>query len=134
MPGNFPYSTIHAREGAQNRTCGETANEAKMKSGTGINKNQDSAWYSGGINEPLLQAEISFWKDMIAGCKPSHPHESRERMQQALALAELRLATLFSDYHQACAANTVNRLPSNVYSISLNKPTRPRNSGSAEHK
>ncbi len=104
-----------------------------MKSGTGKNNNQDSAWYSGGVNEPLLCAEISFWQDMIAACEPSHPDESRERMQQALALAELRLATLFSDYHQACAANIANRLPSNVYSISLNKSAHPRNSGSAEH-
>ena len=45
-----------------------------------------------GVYEALLQSEICFWKDMIVGSDPAHPLESLERMQQALALAESRLA------------------------------------------
>lgn len=104
------------------------SNEVKMKSGTITNKNQDSLQHTNGINEALLRSEICFWNDMIADCDPAHPLESLERMQQALALAELRLATLFENYQQAYASDTLNKLPSNVYSISRNGATRARNS------
>jgi hypothetical protein len=104
------------------------SNEVKMKSGTITNKNQDSLQHTNGINEALLRSEICFWNDMIADCDPAHPLESLERMQQALALAELRLATLFENYQQAYASEPLNKLPSNVYSISRNGATRARNS------
>ena len=96
-----------------------------MKSGTVTNENQD---YVKGINEALLRSEICFWNDMIADSDPAHPLESLERMQQALALAESRLAMLFEDYQHAYASDTLNKLPSNVYSISLSSATRARNS------
>ena len=103
-------------------------NEVKMKSGTITNENQDSLQYVKGINEALLRSEICFWNDMIADSDPAHPLESLERMQQALALAESRLAMLFEDYQYAYASDTLNKLPSNVYSISRSSATRARNS------
>ena len=99
-----------------------------MKSGTITKKNQDSLQHANGINEALLRSEICFWNDMIADSDPAHPLESLERMQQALALAESRLAMLFEDYQHAYASDTLNKLPSNVYSISRNSATRARNS------
>jgi len=42
----------------------------------------------------LLQAEIGFWQEMIATCPASEPVESLERMRQALALAQSKLAML----------------------------------------
>ncbi len=72
-----------------------------MKSGTITNQNQDSIRRANGIHEAMLRSEICFWKDLIAGCEPAHPLDSLERMQQALALAETRLATLFRDYQHA---------------------------------
>ena len=103
-------------------------NEVKMKSGTITNENQDSLQHANGINEALLRSEICFWNDMIADSDPAHPLESLERMQQALALAKSRLATLFEDYQQAYVSDTLNTLPSNVYSISCPGATRSRNS------
>jgi len=51
-----------------------------------------------GINPSLLQAEIAFWRGLIeAQRKPPRSRESTERMQQALALAEYRLAALSSN-------------------------------------
>jgi hypothetical protein len=46
-------------------------------------------------NESLLRAEIQFWRELIEslGAVPQ-PRESAERMHQALALAEYRLAEL----------------------------------------
>ncbi len=79
-----------------------------MKSGTIVNKNRDFMWRTNGIYETLLRSEICFWKDMIAGCGPAQPLDSLERMQQALALAESRLATLFRDDQQADASDTLN--------------------------
>ena len=99
-----------------------------MKSGTITNKNQDSLRHANGINETLLRAEICFWNDLIADCDPAHPLESLERMQQALALAESRLVTLFEDYQHAYASDTLRKLPTNVYSISRSNATCPRNS------
>ena len=42
----------------------------------------------------LLSAEIEFWKDIINTCPVSHSSECVERMHQALALAEHKLAKL----------------------------------------
>jgi hypothetical protein len=42
--------------------------------------------------EALLQSEIEFWQEVIANCPDTQPADSLERMQQALALAETRLA------------------------------------------
>lgn len=44
--------------------------------------------------EILLRSEIAFWREMLAENDESLPAESRERMQQALALAERRLLQL----------------------------------------
>ena len=44
------------------------------------------------IRKALLRSEISFWQELIDSCPKSHCPESLERMRQALALAESRLA------------------------------------------
>ncbi len=51
-----------------------------------------------GLDPALLQTEIDFWRSLIeAQHKPSRSRESTERMQQALALAEYRLAEISSN-------------------------------------
>jgi len=40
----------------------------------------------------LLQSEIEFWREVIATCPDTQSADSLERMHQALALAEARLA------------------------------------------
>ena len=97
-----------------------------MKSGTIVNKNRDFMWRTNGIYETLLRSEICFWKDLIAACEPAHPYDSLERMQQAQALAESRLATLLRDNQHACAAEKLNEPPSNVFSISCSSASRVR--------
>jgi hypothetical protein len=47
-----------------------------------------------GISEAMLRTEIRFWRDMIVSCRETEPADSIERMQHALALAELRLGHL----------------------------------------
>ena len=128
ISGNFPYSSIHVQKGCNQYVNNEMVNEAKMKSGTIINENQDSLQHTNGINEVLLRSEISFWDDMIAGCDPAHSLESLERMQQALALAESRLATLPRGSQHANASDTLKKPPSNVYSISRSSASRAQNS------
>ena len=45
------------------------------------------------LNESLLRSEIRFWRELIESlATESQPRESAERMHQALALAEYRLA------------------------------------------
>jgi len=44
--------------------------------------------------EALLQSEIEFWQEVIAACPVTQSAESLERMHQALALAETRLARM----------------------------------------
>lgn len=44
--------------------------------------------------EDNLTAEIEFWRDMIDDRDPNCAEETLERMQQALALAERKLALL----------------------------------------
>jgi len=61
ISGNFPYSSIHVQKGCNQYVNNEMVNEAKMKSGTIINENQDSLQHTNGINEVLLRSEISFW-------------------------------------------------------------------------
>ena len=68
-----------------------------------------------GINEALLRSEIGFWRELIDSCADSQPPESIERMHQALALAESRLACLFETYQQAGRAGL--EPPSNVYQL-----------------
>ncbi len=97
-----------------------------MKSGTIANKNRDSMRRTNGIYEALLRSEICFWKGMIAGRDPAHLLDSLERMRQALALAESRLATLLRDNQHACAAEKLNELRSNVFSISCGSTSRVR--------
>ncbi|MBT8047347.1 MAG: hypothetical protein HKN57_04205 [Xanthomonadales bacterium] len=45
----------------------------------------------------MLRAEISFWQDLIEACPDSQSPDSIERMKQALALAEFRLAKLSTE-------------------------------------
>ena len=52
-----------------------------------------------GISEAMLRTEIGFWRDMIVSCRDTEAPDSLERMQHALALAELRLGDLFA--HEA---------------------------------
>jgi len=73
-------------------------NEAKMKSGTLAEDQQHSFQPTRGLNEALLRSEISFWKELIHTCDTSQAPDSLERMQQALALAELHLSTLPSNF------------------------------------
>jgi len=98
-----------------------------MKAGTITDKNPDSMRHANGIKESLLRSEICFWKDMIASCDPAQALESLERMEQALALAESRLAILFRDYQHATSSESLHKLPSNVYSISSTRLSRERN-------
>lgn len=44
------------------------------------------------IKNALLRSEIAFWQELIDSCPKSYCPESLERMRQALALAESRLA------------------------------------------
>jgi len=47
------------------------------------------------LNESLLRSEIAFWRDLIDAQNPAgQSRETLERMHQALALAEYRLAGL----------------------------------------
>jgi len=47
------------------------------------------------LNESLLRSEIRFWRELIESFgEVPWPRESTERMRQALALAEYRLAEL----------------------------------------
>ena len=48
----------------------------------------------GGNVAVVLHAEIEFWRELIATCPDSQSSECVERMHQALALAESRLASL----------------------------------------
>ena len=68
-----------------------------------------------GINEALLRSEIGFWRELIDSSNSSQPAASIERMQQALALAESRLACLFETYRQTGRAGL--KPSSNVYHL-----------------
>jgi len=54
-----------------------------------------------GINEALLRSEIGFWQEMIDCRDESMAPEALERMEQALALARLRLKKLSGKYQPA---------------------------------
>ncbi len=69
-----------------------------MKAGTMTEDLQHSFQPTIGLNEALLRSEISFWKELIDTCDSSQPPDSLERMQHALALAELHLSTLSSHF------------------------------------
>lgn len=72
-------------------------------------RQQDST-ATGKIDCSLLEAEISFWQEMIKFRDASMTDESLERMQQALALARVRLT-------EATEINSsqVNGATGNVY-------------------
>jgi hypothetical protein len=55
---------------------------SERKAATGVER---------GISEAMLRTEVGFWRDMIVSCREIETTESIERMQHALALAELRL-------------------------------------------
>jgi hypothetical protein len=58
------------------------------------NENAEKQALAGLDCEALLQVEISFWQEVIATCPATQCGESLERMHQALALAESKLAML----------------------------------------
>ena len=49
------------------------------------------------LDEEMLNTEIDFWQDMIELRRNTASPESLERMQQALALVERKLAKSSSD-------------------------------------
>jgi hypothetical protein len=79
-----------------------------------------------GINEALLHSEIGFWQEMIDSSDESMAPDQLERMQQALALAESRLAGLFRHYRQA--RDRTDHPSGNVYSIEHHRAWAPRKS------
>jgi hypothetical protein len=79
----------------------------------------DSINAGAACNEALLRSEIGFWRELIDTCEGSQPTESLERMQQALALAESRLMTLF-DIHRQADAPGADR-PSNVFQLATRR-------------
>jgi len=68
-----------------------------------------------GINETLLRSEIGFWQEMIDSDDESLAPDALERMQQALALAQSRLKSLFRNYQRAARNNGQSH--GNVYCI-----------------
>jgi hypothetical protein len=62
---------------------------------TGADENSHHG--SAGACEVMLRAEIGFWRELLNSCDQSVPPENVERMQQALALAELRFLQLQRD-------------------------------------
>jgi hypothetical protein len=67
------------------------------------------------IHEALLRSEVHFWLDMIDSSHETEPPESVERMRFALALAEMRLASLPEIYPESDSDK--HHDGSNVYSI-----------------
>jgi hypothetical protein len=66
---------------------------SNVKSETG---GQQSRTATLGIDPSLLKAEISFWQEMIKLRDTTMTHESVERMEQALALAQTKLENSLS--------------------------------------
>ncbi len=66
-----------------------------------------------GTNEALLRSEIGFWRELIDSCSATQDADSLERMQQALALAESRLCSLFAKHHES--ENGDSRRSAKVY-------------------
>jgi hypothetical protein len=83
---------------------------------------QDSTGAEFDINEARLRAEIGFWRELIDSCDEEQPPDSIERMNHALALAELRLAHLFETY-QKISGDGIKR-PSNVFFLEEARRTR----------
>ena len=81
--------------------------------------NTDDLYPGTRCNEALLRSEIGFWREMIDSCGDSESRDSVERMEQALALAESRLAMLF-EQHKA-AANARIQQPTNVYRLDVRR-------------
>lgn len=68
-----------------------------------------------GISAALLRSEIGFWQDLIdSSAEPLAP-EALERMEQALALAELKLKRMVQNSQPSAAKSGYKN--SNVYSI-----------------
>ena len=62
-----------------------------------------------GIIEALLRSEIIFWRDMIETSQQTETRDSLERMRQALALAESRLAQRPSNVYHLDQARRVRK-------------------------
>ena len=59
---------------------------------------------SDGVNEALLRSEIRFWRDLIESLdEQTRTRDSMERMYQALALAEFRLASMSENLNLNCS-------------------------------
>ena len=87
-----------------------------------VNTNyRQTAAEPGKVDQSLLEAEISFWQEMIKFCDPSITDESLERMQQALALAQTKLNHQLSSHKSERKSGECPG--SNVYFIK--KPNSP---------
>ena len=69
-----------------------------------------------GTNEDLLRSEIRFWKELIHSNDELNASATNERMGHALALAESRLADLYSHFDDEPNQGRVEQ--DNVYFIS----------------
>ena len=68
----------------------------------------------GGSSEAMLRSEIDFWRQLIDHCQElPQPSGVVERMRQALALAEFRLAALFRT--RPSSQHDCPELPDNVH-------------------
>ena len=58
-------------------------------------------------SELMLRSEVSFWHELLESCDENVPAEHRERIKQALALAEFRLNGLFEHHQKQGTSNNV---------------------------
>ena len=70
--------------------------DCEVKSPTNNESETDTA--KAARSELLLRSEVSFWHELLESCDENVPAENRERMKQALALAEFRLNGLFENH------------------------------------
>lgn len=68
-----------------------------------------------GVDPSLLEAEISFWREMIRFRSATVTNETLERMQQALELAQCKLE--YFSVPDECAGNIRNQTAGNVHFI-----------------
>ena len=74
---------------------GETQVKTTINTGPSLFIDQEDGGHTDGLNADLLRSEVQFWQGMIDSLdKDRCSRESAERMHQALALAEYRLANL----------------------------------------
>lgn len=69
-----------------------------------------SAEESAGLHfsEFALRSEVAFWREMISARSDALPREAGERMRQALALAEWRLAEHYERRPEGAASQVID--------------------------